>query len=1096
MSKPPAQHLIKRLQGEPFPGLFCSRKALLADDTARRYQHLWERAWEKLKPSALLCIEGWPTVYFRRVVRANVDEERCWQRQLWNLGHATLLVVFDDKETRIYSALATPNPPLGSPDARQVGTALETVAFANDLVEHLFAFQTGAFYAREPHRVSFAAKGRLDRYLLRNLSAARDRLCAPQKAAPLEIETAHALLGRCLFASYLLEREVLDAKYLKKTGLPTVRRLHELLHKRPAAEQAKLLYDLFAQLQEDFNGSLFGNDLAKERATIRAEHLDIVHDFLIGLDFESGQQPLPGLDFYDFSLIPIELISAIYEDFVAAADRSETKPAKSAQREAGAYYTPPRLAELVVDIATDGLEERLDSLRCLDPSCGSGIFLVLLFQRMAQRWRAKNPRARNVERAAELRRMLTERLHGVDSNEHACRVACFSLYLAFLDQFEKPRDIRTLQREFYHRGADKLLPELLGQPGQITPGRTIHPINFFAADPALLGGFDLIIGNPPWTGRYQARDTQAVTWVKQNAVNLLGEQQKKEANLDRVFYPQGQLVMPFLWKTPIHLHERGRGCLLIAAKTLFGNDTGEFQSEWFKRFATDEVWQLSDYRRLLFGKASHPAAVLRFFANAPDTAHSEVAYYTPKVERFDPRETTVVVEPDERKYVQLDEVLRAAERGEAFTVWKRYFWGTNRDQRLLDRLLALPRLKKLAGSPKENLAWACGQGFQRRFASTKKPEKPHWNARDRYLRTEHPGCNVVLLQKDTEPIGQRFRDPHRARHPRIFKGPKVLVNHNLSHVAFYPTDLFFEDWIHAISGQSGDERALQVLTALILTPLGRYLLFHLSGNLGVERDEVHMNELLLLPFMRPNENRLSKDSEQIATAIADVFAKAERQLADPDQFTLGTDARNEAVKQLTELVYRYFRVTPWERQLIEETVGIFMPSVTPSSLYPTRLSRRPSTDNDYAQQTTRDMPIEKHFQSYTDYLCRILEKAVSRGRWRAVPAIIRCQTAGVALLSLERRRATGPELPGLGGETSNIIVSDADKSTGALLKRLARAARRRKHSIGWVRGFTLVEPDRIHILKPLTLRYWTATAAMNDADRLALYLREPHPSKT
>jgi type I restriction-modification system DNA methylase subunit len=70
-------------------------------------------------------------------------------------------------------------------------------------------------------------------------------------------------------------------------------------------------------------------------------------------------------------------------------------------QESGAYYTPPRLAELVVDIATQGWSSFLDK-KCLDPACGSGVFLVILFQRMAEEWRRKNKRATNVHRALAL----------------------------------------------------------------------------------------------------------------------------------------------------------------------------------------------------------------------------------------------------------------------------------------------------------------------------------------------------------------------------------------------------------------------------------------------------------------------------------------------------------------------------------------------------------------------------------------------------------------------------------------------------------------------------------------------------------------------
>ena len=107
-----------------------------------------------------------------------------------------------------------------------------------------------------------------------------------------------------------------------------------------------------------------------------------------------------------------------------------------------------------MDIATEGWETLLDK-RCLDPACGSGIFLVILFVRMAEEWRKRNPDASTEHRYHELMRLLGENLCGVDINLTACLVTCFSLYLAFLDQME-PKEIMGL-REALERDARKRL---------------------------------------------------------------------------------------------------------------------------------------------------------------------------------------------------------------------------------------------------------------------------------------------------------------------------------------------------------------------------------------------------------------------------------------------------------------------------------------------------------------------------------------------------------------------------------------------------------------------------------------------------------------
>jgi hypothetical protein len=112
---------------------------------------------------------------------------------------------------------------------------------------------------------------------------------------------------------------------------------------------------------------------------------------------------------------------------------------------------------MVVDIAiADDFEWA--QRRFLDCSCGSGIFLVTLFNRLASHWVFNHETATYRERADALLKILHEQLCGVDIKRTACRIACFSLYLAFLDQFE-PRDIHEFARKA-GRGR-KVLPKLL-----------------------------------------------------------------------------------------------------------------------------------------------------------------------------------------------------------------------------------------------------------------------------------------------------------------------------------------------------------------------------------------------------------------------------------------------------------------------------------------------------------------------------------------------------------------------------------------------------------------------------------------------------------
>ena len=86
---------------------------------------------------------------------------------------------------------------------------------------------------------------------------------------------------------------------------------------------------------------------------------------------------------YRFEIIPIELISSIYEAFYNAE--------KGTDQNQEAHYTPIELVEYLLSKALPrDILEKNPSI--LDPACGSGIFLVEAFRRIVRFRQAKSRR--------------------------------------------------------------------------------------------------------------------------------------------------------------------------------------------------------------------------------------------------------------------------------------------------------------------------------------------------------------------------------------------------------------------------------------------------------------------------------------------------------------------------------------------------------------------------------------------------------------------------------------------------------------------------------------------------------------------------------
>jgi len=154
-----------------------------------------------------------------------------------------------------------------------------------------------------------------------------DQLRADLRRARLELlklglnpETANDLLGRSLFVQYLDDRGVLK-RVMGAAGCSFAETLEG---------PVDAVYRLFAKVYARFNGDVFPVS-DEEHSAVGASHLIVVLDFLRGT--RSGQ--LPFINYYDFSVIPAELLSNIYEEFLG-----------DNQRTSAAHYTPEHIVDL------------------------------------------------------------------------------------------------------------------------------------------------------------------------------------------------------------------------------------------------------------------------------------------------------------------------------------------------------------------------------------------------------------------------------------------------------------------------------------------------------------------------------------------------------------------------------------------------------------------------------------------------------------------------------------------------------------------------------------------------------------------------------
>lgn len=438
--------------------------------------------WRSFAPDAMWQSESSLRVYFKSVEAPPCQEEiGKWRKEVWNEGRAPLLWIVSPQKIELYNGFSRP---LGDGDA--VRSRIRTFRLIADELAQLDALagrvsmETGQFW-QKTDRVN--KRGSVDVQLLSELGILEGDLAH----SGLPPGQAQAIIGQAIFCQYLVDRGIVDPHRLSR--ICGRNRLSSALRDAGATEK------LFRWLSATFNGDIFPQ--SHTAAASAEEHRARVADFLDGVDSTTGQSSLFP---YQFDIIPIELISSIYERFVHSDLRSHQE---DSPRDEGVYYTRLPVVSLVLDEVLDGLT---GNETVLDLTCGSGVFLVEALRRLVQL------RARNESRSRELvRSALYGQVYGVDKSDVAIRVAAFSLYMAALELDPDPSPPEALR-----------FKPLIGNTLHVGDALTIPAIPNRHKPSGATGStqtFDVIVGNPPWSFKGQI-GTQEIQSALGNEVPL------------------------------------------------------------------------------------------------------------------------------------------------------------------------------------------------------------------------------------------------------------------------------------------------------------------------------------------------------------------------------------------------------------------------------------------------------------------------------------------------------------------------------------------------------------------------------------------------
>jgi hypothetical protein len=979
-----------------------------------------------------------PLVYLCEA-KSDEDAERI-HRSVWNQNIAPFLIVVSQKAIRLYSGFRYERANDAAKTPKQgLLRAAETIAQAMTFLQSFRSDKIDDGSVWEDWGKEITPETRVDWSLLSKLND----LDAWLQSDGLTSEVSHSLIGKYVYLYYLRHRDILSDRKLAKWGLE-----QSAIFSRNASLGA--FWSVVEKLDEWLNGSAFVLERARHSG-LTASQLRKVAGTFRGDDPGTGQL---ALDFgvYDFSLIPIETLSVIYEQFLHAPKAQGIATGK----ESGAFYTPIPLVNFMLE-EMDSLHPFQKGMKVLDPSCGSGAFLVQCYRRIIEQDEEFVPGT--PMRPAHLRDLLRSHIFGIDRDGDACHVAELSLSLTLLDYVDPPdlESTPTFQ-----------LPDL--------HGTNIFEGDFFALEAEwrrVLGEskFDWIVGNPPWvelkSGRIDDRDKPVWDWM--------------QVRENRLKSPTGgnQVAEAFAWEVTNYLADGGYAGLLLPAMTLFKDESAAFRKAFLGNLTVSSVANFSNLAYVLFpghkrrirGKSKtfrseRPAAGFFYAQKTASEPDRPIWVFSPLV-ADQPANRPAGRRPRKRQNVwnivvaanQVQAVDMTEAASGSLLPWKLAMWGSHLDSRLI---ATVSRKFDTLRDFCSHHELAVGQGFELRSAKSGEQTDPL-----PYLEGKFE-IDTKLLKK----LGRMFEFPNvclkriskercfvrkgRGEIPLTISGPPHIVVDSSRRFAVY-TDQFLVVPPRRI-GISGDESKRDLLKALSLYLLSDFAIYHQflhSPQWGISASISTLSTLRQLPV--PLGQLSQEELADWASLHAEIVRAAHHE---PDAFTAtkSPDARvlDDLVSEMNGRVYELLRLRPDQRALVSDLVNFTMKLIKGKT--PRDATRSPTEAElkSYARQ------LRDELDGFTDDQPLLGHRIV----------VGKCTHHGIVSIVLEKK--SSGSIP-----VDVVDIKEAGESSFAL----AQEPIRKRHN-QWVyfeRDVHLYEGTTTYLLKPFEKLHWTVTKAQLDA---------------
>ena len=857
---------------------------------------------EKIRPDAFFCFGNKPLILFYD----SPEDKTPIHKAIWNFNESPIVFIVEDELVEIFNGF----------NFIRNNNELEKIE-TNKILTDFSYFQLVTGLTWETYQSKLDKKNRVDFNLLNNIKAARLLLSAIIK----EQRVINALIGKIIFIRYLIDREVKIGFEGERKSWTTDDLIHVLRNREKAI-------DFLKYLQNKFNGDMF--PLAdKDYGLISQNCFDILIRLLNEDNLGNGQQSHFRL--YDFSIIPIEFVSNVYESFIGEEN----------QKNEGAYYTPLFLVDYIL---AETVEKYFDNkytynCRVLDPACGSGIFLVETLRKIIERFIEIHPvLASNPKTFKQaLHNLAKNNIFGVDKNLPAIHVAIFSIQLTLLD-YQNPSDIEDfrfppmLETNFFESDffdTEKPFNKILGQ----TPPK-------------------FILGNPPWKrGKGDIKKPLFDEYIK--------KRRKKEKELGKdgpkITIRNSEIAQAFLLRVSDFSNFDTQCGLIATSKVLYNLQGKEFRTYFLHNYCINKVFELAPVRHEVFNQSNNDIAigpaVILFYKDAKEenTDKTTIEHIALKPSKFFTSFKVFSLARNDFKKVEQKKLK------DYDWLWKTLVYGSYLDFNFIKRLKA--GYPSIGDFIKNESEFSVKQGLKR-IDGIKKIDVSilfDWDFLDTGVRRKELQQFFIVPEHNkwiTDQVGYVFRNKEGNVDIEVFCPPALLLKDGLTPnfeavSSQIETKMVFTDNITSIKPFTDKaQRLLFDFEILLNSTFHSYWALQTASFVGIKQERSHDEEKFSIPYITIDESQsIVSEINQLKRKRYNVNTEA---LSSFSVSVIDSQIRDKTEK-INAKIEKIFQLDEIEKSIFNYASKILIPLIKGDANVLKELPINDSLLSDYAQ---------------------------------------------------------------------------------------------------------------------------------------------------